>query len=344
MEEKSVFKNEKSTFSHGETCSLDKSLSHCRLCPRRCGVNRFEQTGFCGAPAHIRAARAALHQWEEPCISGIHGSGTVFFSGCTLRCSFCQNYRISEEAFGKEISPRQLAGIFLRLQDQGAHNINLVTATQYLPLILPALDLVRHRLHIPIVYNCGGYERRETVRSLKDYVDIWLPDLKYFDSRLSRELSQAQDYFEAASQAIRQMIEQTGPLQFHTYREPIHKQPCQTDITGSGHALSCRSCRLMDRGVIIRHMVLPGHRDDSIRLLHWIADTLPKDRYLISIMSQYTPYRRDEKHPELNRRLTSYEYQKVVDTALALGITQGYIQQKSSAKEEYTPPFDLEGL
>lgn len=322
MEKKYRFTTEKTPLPH------DEALSHCSLCPRRCGVNRFERTGFCGAPARIRAARAALHQWEEPCISGVHGSGTVFFSGCTLRCSFCQNYRISEEAFGKEISPRQLADIFLRLQDKGAHNINLVTATQYLPLILPALDLVRHQLHIPIVYNCGGYERRETVRSLKDYVDIWLPDLKYFDSRLSKELSQAQDYFETASQAILQMVEQTGPLEFYTYQE----------------SLSSPGCRLMRRGVIIRHMVLPGHRADSIRLLHWIADTLPKDRYLISIMSQYTPYRRDEKHPELNRRITSYEYQKVVDTALALGITQGYMQQKSSAKEEYTPPFDLEGL
>lgn len=298
------------------------SLNCCELCPRRCRVNRFLQTGFCKAPARIHAARAALHHWEEPCISGVHGSGAVFFSGCTLRCSFCQNYRISEELFGKEISVQQLSDIFLRLQDQGAHNINLVTATHYLPLILPALDLVRHRLSIPVVFNCGGYERQETIYALKDYVDIWLPDLKYFDQNLSRSLSQAQDYFSVASQAILQMIRQTGPLQFHTYQD----------------------CQLLDRGVVIRHMVLPGHRDDSIRLLTWIAETLPKDRYLISLMSQYTPYRQNKTHPELNRRVTSYEYQKVVDAALALGITQGYMQQKSSAKEEYTPPFDLEGL
>ncbi len=304
-------------------------LSACILCPRQCGADRRKQAGFCGAPAQIRTARAALHLWEEPCISGINGSGAVFFSGCTLRCCYCQNYHISEEGFGKEISVRELADSFLRLQDQGAHNINLVTATQYLPLILPALDLARHRLTIPIVYNCGGYERVETVKALKDYVDIWLPDLKYYDSALSRSLSMAADYFEIASQAILQMVEQTGPMRFHLYED---------------HTQKPRTCRLMDRGVILRHMVLPGHRDDSIRLLRWAAEYLPKDRYLISLMSQYTPYRHDERHPELNRRITSYEYQKVVDEALRLGITQGYMQQKSSAREEYTPPFNLEGL
>lgn len=306
-----------------DTFKIDSSsFSCCELCPRRCGVNRFEQTGFCGAGIRLRAARAALHPWEEPCISGVRGSGTVFFSGCTLRCLFCQNSRISKDGFGKEISVRQLSDIFLRLQDEGAHNINLVTPTHYLPLILPALDRIRHRLHIPVVCNCGGYERQETVRALKDYVDIWLPDLKYFDPDLSWELSKARDYFAAASQALLQMVEQTGPLKFH-------------DEQG---------CRLMDRGVIIRHMVLPGHKDDSIRLLGWIADNLPGDCYLISLMSQYTPYVRDDAHPELNRRITSYEYQKVVNAALELGIIQGFMQQKSSAKEEYTPPFDLEGL
>jgi putative pyruvate formate lyase activating enzyme len=261
--------------------------------------------------------------WEEPCISGLRGSGTVFFSGCTLRCCFCQNYRISTGGFGKELTVSELADVFLRLQDQGAHNISLVTATQYLPSILPALDRVRDRLHIPVVYNCGGYERIETVHELRDYVDIWLPDLKYFDSTLSRELSGASDYFEWASEAILAMIEQTGEMQFHTCTE---------------------SCEIMDRGVIVRHMVLPGHRDDSIRLLHWIADTLPHGRFLISLMSQYTPYHHDDKHPELNRRITSFEYNKVVDEAIALGLTNGFMQEKSSAKEEYTPPFDLEGL
>jgi putative pyruvate formate lyase activating enzyme len=309
---------------------IRNAYESCRLCPRECGVNRTNQAGkmgFCGCGSAVRAARAALHQWEEPCISGIHGSGTVFFSGCTLRCCFCQNYRISSGGYGKELTVRDLADVFLRLQDQGAHNISLVTATQFLPSILGALDLVRDRLRIPVVYNCGGYERVETVYALRDYVDIWLPDLKYYDSALSRDLSGAADYFARASEAILAMIEQTGTLQFHT---------CT--------ASDVRSCEIMDRGVIVRHMVLPGHRDDSIRLLHWMAETLPRDRYLISLMSQYTPYRHDPRHPELNRRITSFEYNKVVDEAIALGLTSGYMQEKSSAREEYTPPFDLEGL
>ena len=312
----------------------DSTLTDCRLCPRQCHVDRTQITGFCGCGDTLYAARAALHHWEEPCISGVRGSGTVFFSGCTLRCCFCQNYKISQEHFGKPVTVGQLADIFLRLQDQGAHNINLVTATQYLPWILPALDLVRNRLQIPVVYNCGGYERPEIVKALEDYVDIWLPDLKYFDRELSRRFSGAADYFETASRAIGQMIRQTGTPRFHT--EP----------GGTGQEISeaPSPCRIMERGVILRHMVLPGHRDDSIRLLHWIAEKLPKGRYYISLLSQYTPFYHSSDYPELNRRITSYEYQKVVEEALALGLDQGFMQEKSSAKEEYTPPFDLEGV
>ena len=187
----------------------------CRLCPRMCGIDRSRGTGFCGCSDTLRAARAALHQWEEPCLSGAEGqpggSGTVFFSGCTLRCLFCQNYRISSENFGKELTPDQLASVFLDLQSQGAHNLNLVTATQYLPDILEALDQVKDRLHIPVVYNCGGYECLETVKALAPYVDIWLPDFKYFDNRLAAKYSKAPDYFETAAAAIGQMIAQTGP-------------------------------------------------------------------------------------------------------------------------------------
>lgn len=308
-----------SFFIEGQTTS-------CELCPRRCRIDRRSAAGYCGAGSEVRAARAALHHWEEPCISGVRGSGTVFFSGCTLRCCFCQNHQISQEHFGKTLTIRQLADIFLRLQDQGAHNINLVTATQYLPWILPALDLAKERLSIPVVYNCGGYERTETVKALKDYVDIWLPDLKYYDRELSARYSKAPDYFAVASEAVLQMIEQTGTPVFHS---------CQNGPS---------STLIMDRGVIIRHMVLPGQRQDSIHLLHWMADALPKGQYYISLMSQYTPYRKNPDYPELNRRITSYEYQKVVDTALELGLEQGFMQEKSSAKEEYTPPFDLEGL
>lgn len=312
----------------------------CRLCPRGCGTDRTRPAGpmgFCGCSSDMRAARAALHFWEEPCISGIRGSGTIFFSGCTLQCRFCQNYKISREQFGKILTVQELADAMLRLQDQGAHNINLVTATQYLPSVVRALDRIKNRLHIPVVFNCGGYERIQTVRALKDYVDIWLPDLKYYSSTLSRDLSGAADYFDVASAAVAEMIAQTDGMKFRICTD-------SADNASDAPGLPGGSCELMERGVILRHMVLPGHRDDSIRLLHWIAENLPKDRFLISLMSQYTPYRRDDRFPELNRRITSYEYDKVVEEAIALGLDHGFMQKKSSAKEEYTPSFALEGL
>jgi putative pyruvate formate lyase activating enzyme len=300
--------------------NLDHIYESCSLCPRNCRVNRHVSTGFCGCGDTIKAARAALHHWEEPCISGDRGSGTVFFSGCTLGCCFCQNYSISQEHFGKEITSRELSHIFLRLQDEGAHNINLVTATQYLPSVLKALDLIKSKLTIPVVYNCGGYESEEIIKELAPYIDVWLPDLKYFSSELSSCYSKAPDYFTAASKAIKQMIRQTGAPQF--------------DSEGI----------LMKKGVIIRHMVLPGAKEDSIRLLHWMKDELPEGMYYISLMSQYTPFYRSGSFPEINRRITSYEYGKVVDEAIRLGLDQGFMQEKSSAKEEYTPPFDLEGI
>lgn len=299
----------------------------CNLCPRMCGVDRSRVTGFCGQSDTVKAARAALHMWEEPCISGAHGSGTVFFSGCTLRCCFCQNSDISTGGFGKTLTVSQLADIFLKLQDQGAHNINLVTATHFLPSIVKALDLCRHKLHIPVVYNCGGYERVETVQALDGYVDIWLPDLKYMDSRISARYSQAPDYFDHAGKAIEAMIRQAGA-------------PILSDFAVPGRT----PVALMKKGVIIRHMVLPGQREDSIALLHWISEHLPAGMFYISLMSQYTPYRKNPDFPELNRRITTYEYQKVVDTALDLGLDMGFMQKRSSAKEEYTPPFNLEGL
>lgn len=312
------------------TISTD-SYHACSLCPRGCSADRYKATGFCGCGPVLKAARAALHFWEEPVLSGPEyepgGSGTVFFSGCTLRCAFCQNFELSEEGHGKEISSGQLADIFLRLEAQGAHNINLVTATHYLPSILPALDQVRHRLTIPIVYNCGGYERVSTVMALKDYVDIWLPDFKYFDNQLALRYSGAGDYFETAAAAISQMIRQTGAPVFETVAPD----------SGAPY-------RLMKKGVIIRHLVLPSHKDDSIRLLHWIKEHFPEGQYLLSLLSQYTPCFHSSQYPELNRRITTYEYNQVVDAAISLGLTQGFMQEKSSAKEEYTPPFNLEGL
>lgn len=298
----------------------------CNFCPRNCGINRHQHKGYCQSPDTITAARAALHHWEEPCISGLHGSGTVFFSGCTLRCCFCQNYKISSQGFGKPITPAHLAQIFLALQAQGAHNINLVTATQYLPSILEALKQAKEKLQIPVVYNCSGYETEAALDALSPYVSIWLPDLKYYSSELSARYSGAADYFNAASAAIQHMISLAGKPVFEAFSE------------------QGKSCQLMKRGVIIRHMVLPGQKKDSIRLLHWIKDTLPKGEYLLSLLSQYTPTYKSTDYPEINRRITSYEYRKVVDTALELELCDGFMQKKNSAKEEYTPSFKLEGI
>lgn len=299
--------------------NYSKIYENCSLCPRNCHIDRTSSLGFCQSSSQIKAARAALHYWEEPCISGTRGSGAIFFSGCTLRCCFCQNYKISSATYGKEISEQKLARIFLELQNQGAHNINLVTATQYLPSILNALDLVKNQLKIPVVYNSSGYEKPETIRLLKGYVDIYLPDLKYFSSELSGKYSKAEDYFEIASCAIKLMIEQTGAPVF--------------DSDG-----------MLQKGVIVRHLVLPNCRKDSISLLHWLKETLPDKHYLISLLSQYTPFYNSHKYPELNRRITTYEYESILKEAISLGLVEGFMQEKSSAKEEYTPPFDLEGL
>lgn len=296
---------------------LDISL--CNLCPRECGVDRTVQMGFCRSGSQIKVARAALHFWEEPCISGSNGSGTVFFSGCSLQCCYCQNYQISKEGVGKEITPERLAQIFLELQIKGAHNINLVTATHFIPCIMKALDLAKSELDIPIIYNSSGYERMETIEALKGYIDIYLPDFKYYSNKLALEYSKADDYFKFASEAIAKMIEQTNGLQFS-------KQG------------------IMQKGVIIRHMVLPGGKDDSLAILKWMDENLPKDKFMLSLMSQYTPMQKNLEYKNLNRRITSLEYKLVMQEAIRLGFSDGYIQDMSSAKGEFTPLFDLEGI
>ncbi len=292
---------------------------HCTLCPRQCGADRTRTTGLCKGGSQLRIARAALHFWEEPCISGTNGSGTVFFSGCPLQCCYCQNFQISAENFGREISVSRLAEIFLSLQQQGAHNINLVTAGHYRPWVCEALDLVKPSLHIPVVYNTGGYETAQSVSALRDYVDIWLADIKYFSPALSEEYSAAADYFDVASKAVRIMIEQTGA--------PV------LDADG-----------ILQRGVILRHMALPGAGDDTRRVLEFMAHELPEKSFLISLMSQYTPFYKAAEHRQLRRRISTYEYRKAVDYAVDLGLTFGFMQEKSSAKEEYTPAFDLQGV
>ena len=299
---------------------------HCRLCPRACGADRAAgQTGYCGADDRLMVARAALHHWEEPCLSGApddtRGSGTVFFSGCALRCCYCQNYPISQEGVGKAITVERLAEIFLRLQRDGARNINLVTATQYLPQVRRALDLARaDGLALPIVYNTGGYETVAAVKALTGYVDIWLTDFKYADPALADRLSAAPDYPAVAEAALRQMLLQTGA--------PVY------DKEG-----------FLQRGVIVRHLALPGCVQDSRTVLATLACLQQETGipFVPSLMSQFTPFYKAAEHG-LGRRITTYEYRQVIDEAIRLGLTDGYMQEKSSAREEYTPPFDLEGV
>ena len=293
------------------------NMSQCSLCPRQCKADRETTTGFCGGGNEIKVARAALHYWEEPCISGLNGSGTVFFSGCTLKCCFCQNFKISAENFGKNISTKRLAEIFLELQEQKAENINLVNPTHYVPLIIEALDMVKDKLNIPVVYNSGGYESIETLKMLDGYVDIYLPDLKYKDNIISKKYSKATDYFEVATKAIKYMYKQVGELKY--------------------------SGNMLKKGVVIRHLVLPNNRNDSIAVLDWIADNFDKDKILISLMSQFTPFYKCSEHPEINRRISTFEYNRVLEHAQKLGL-KGFMQEKSSAKEEYTPDFDLSGI
>ena len=282
------------------------------------------RAGVTALPVSGRHARRFIRGRNR--VSAVFTEAVPSFFQRTLRCCFCQNYQISSEGFGKDISETRLEEIFLELQAQGAHNINLVTPTQYLPSLLPVLKRVKPQLSIPIVYNCGGYETLEAVDALAPYIDIWLPDLKYYSSELSARYSAAPDYFPVASAAVKRMIAHTGPLVLEDFSE------------------NGQTCQLMKRGVILRHMVLPKHKDDSIRLLHWIHDNLPEGHFLVSLMSQYTPFYQSSKYPEINRRITSYEYQKVVDAAIELGLTHGFMQEKSSAKEEYTPPFELQGI
>lgn len=300
--------------------------NHCDLCPRACGADRAAgKPGVCGAGNLLRVARAALHHWEEPCLSGDSnaptGSGTVFFTGCALGCCYCQNYAISQQGLGKEIDEGRLAEIFLELQQKGAQNINLVTATQWLPWVTAALDDARSRgLTLPVVYNTGGYETPGTIRTLEPYVDIWLTDYKYASPALAAELSRAKDYPSVADDALCLMLRQTGA--------PVFGED-----------------GFLRRGVIVRHLALPGHVEDSLAVLRRLAEIRQETGvpFLTSLMSQFTPFYHAQEHG-LGRRITSYEYRKVVDEAVTLGLTDGYMQEKSSAREEYTPPFDLEGV
>ena len=292
------------------------SYESCRLCPRQCGVDRTRgERGFCRMPGAIRAARAAAHYWEEPVISGSYGSGAVFFSGCTLRCRFCQNYEISANGAGRALTSAQLRDVFLRLIDEGVQNINLVTPTQFLPSIVPALT---PKLPVPVVYNCGGYESVETLRQLEGLIDVYLPDYKYSDAQLAAKLSAAPDYPEIADAAIREMVRQTGPAAIEDEQ--------------------------LVRGTLVRHLVLPGYLDNTLGALDWFAAAFPRGDALLSLMSQYTPAGRAKNEPPLDRRVSEVEYAAALSYLELLGIEHGFTQDLSAAETAYIPSFDGEGL
>ena len=289
----------------------------CQLCPRRCGALRTETEGkgYCRMPALPVLARAALHQWEEPPISGTRGSGTIFFSGCPLGCVFCQNEEISHRDVGKPVTVQRLRQICMELVDQGAHNINFVTPTHYSHILAQVLDTP---LPVPVVFNSGGYDSVSTLESLEGKIDIYLPDLKYMDGVPAGRYSAAPDYPAVAAAAIREMVRQVGP--------------CVFDENG-----------LLKKGVIIRHLVLPGQAEGAKQVMDWVAREFSKGTVLFSLMSQYTPYGRADQFPEIDRKLRRGEIRAVQDYMDALGL-DGFTQERTSAKREYTPPFDLSGL
>lgn len=298
--------------------NMKNPLTNCNLCPRRCGVDRTAgETGFCGASDRVKIARSALHFWEEPCISGKNGSGTVFFSHCTLKCRFCQNYEISTCSRGYEISEETLCEKFLDLQSQGANNINLVTPTHFVPQIISALDMAKRRgLTIPIVYNTSGYENIETLKMLDGYIDIYMPDMKYYDDKYAIKYSAAPKYFEIAKAAIHEMFNQVSYPVFDEHN-------------------------IMQKGVIVRHLMLPGLLFDTKKLMDYLYSAYGNSIY-ISLMSQYTPLPHVKDFPELDRKLNMKHYEAMVDYCAELGIENAFIQEGEAADESFIPPFNEE--
>ena len=293
-------------------------MTPCRLCPRRCSVDRINRLGFCGAGEKLRVALVSLHKWEEPCLVGENGAGTIFFSHCNLKCVYCQNFSISHEGFGAEISVERLAEIFMEQQQRGAANIELVTPTHYVPQIGTAIDLAKsHGLNLPIVYNSNAYENFETLELLRDRVDIFLPDLKYFDDDAAIKFSGAPNYFEVATAAIKKMFE----------------------LTGAAHIIN----GLMIRGVIVRHLILPNFRRDAIKIVDWLYKTFG-DKIFISLMNQYTPIFKACEHKKINRRLTTFEYNSVVNYAADLGVKNCFVQVGKTSDEKFIPNFNLNGV
>jgi len=297
------------------------SLKKCTLCPRECGVDRTAgQRGYCGAGELVNIALVSLHRWEEPCLTGANGAGTVFFSHCTMKCAFCQNYDVSRGECGIEVTTQRLSEIFCEQQSRGAASLDLVTPTHYVPQLIAALDAAKERgFSLPVVFNCGGFENVETIEALRGYVDVFLPDLKYFDDELARKYSNAPGYFASATAAIEKMAELTGPFQMNE----------------NG---------LMTRGVIVRHLVLPGQYRDSLKLLDWLHERFGGEIY-VSLMNQFTPIPQcTARFPELRRRLTTMEYQKVLAHAERLGMENCFVQSTGTAMEKYIPVFDGSGV
>lgn len=295
-------------------------LNKCNLCPRGCNVNRNNnELGFCKVGKDLIVARAALHFWEEPIISGDKGSGTVFFSGCNLKCVFCQNYQISTNNFGKKITIKRLSEIFLELQTQGAHNINLVTPTPFVPQIIEALKIAKNNgLIIPIVYNSSGYESIDTIKLLNGYIDIYLPDFKYFNNAHALKYSKCPNYFEYASTSLEEMIKQVGRPQFNKEG-------------------------LLIKGVIVRHMMLPNLLEESKKIIHYLVDKYNNDIF-ISIMNQYTPTNNLDKYCEINKIVDKNDYEKLINYAIDIGIKNGFMQEDETQKTSFIPEFDTTGV
>lgn len=345
----------KKTGNNGNTISYENGA--CKICPRSCGMNRKTGVGYCGAAHQVKVARAALHFWEEPCLSGTAGSGTVFFSGCPMHCVFCQNQEIANGQAGKEISIERLAEIFLELQEKGANNINLVTGTHFVPQIAEALKVAKEgillsqkespkksyvkKLQVPVVYNSSGYETVETLLMLDGLVDVYLPDFKYWEADTARKYSNAPDYPQVAKAAIAEMVRQVGEPVFDSKKaalEDLKNQDCKQKRSAEDEIV-------MKKGVLVRHLILPGHTRESKEILRYLIETYGNQIY-ISIMNQYTPMAgiADCGFPELNRRVTKREYDKVISYALELGLGNGFVQEGETARESFIPAFDGEGV
>ncbi len=297
---------------------MEKLYENCNLCQRRCNINRYKQKGICGATDKLKIARAALHFWEEPCISGKNGSGTIFFSNCNLKCVYCQNHHISTGGFGEEITIERLSDICLELQNKKAHNINLVTPTHYVPSIIKGIKKAKDQgLNIPIVYNTSTYETIETIRILENIVDVYLPDLKYYDDNLAKKYSNIKDYFETATRNIREMYNQVG--------KPVFKD------------------NIMQKGIIVRILLLPEHLEDTKKIIKYLYDEYHDDIY-ISIMNQYTPIKKHKQFPNLNKKVEEKEYDELINYACDLGIKNAFIQEGETQSESFIPDFNLDGV